>query len=52
MMAKDDVKTVDKDTPAPDPDAPVFEGSLSADEPQVAPDGHVNLSKEDINARR
>jgi len=30
---------------------PAWEGSLSAKEPQVAPDGHVNLSQEDIEAR-
>ncbi len=31
---------------------PAWEGSLSSDEPQVAPDGHVNLSQEDIDARQ
>lgn len=30
---------------------PAWEGSLSASQPIVAPDGHVNLSKEDIEAR-
>jgi len=38
--------------PEPDaPDVPVYEGSLMHTEPQVAPDGHVNLSKEDIDNR-
>jgi hypothetical protein len=31
--------------------APAWEGSLSASEPVVAPDGHVVLSQEDIDAR-
>ena len=31
---------------------PAWEGSLSADKPQVAPDGHVNLSQDDIDARQ
>jgi hypothetical protein len=30
---------------------PAWEGSLSASKPVMAPDGHVNLSKEDISAR-
>jgi hypothetical protein len=30
---------------------PVHKGSLSASEPIVAPDGHVVLSQEDIDAR-
>jgi len=30
---------------------PAWTGSLSADEPIVAPDGHVVLSQEDIDAR-
>lgn len=30
---------------------PAWEGSLSATEPIVAPDGHVVLSQEDLNAR-
>ena len=37
-------------TPEPS-DQPVWEGSLSASEPIVAPDGHVTLSQEDIDAR-
>lgn len=32
-------------------EVPAWEGSLSASKPVVAPDGHVNLSKEDIDAR-
>lgn len=32
--------------------APAWEGSASASEPVVAPDGHVNLSQEDIDARQ
>ena len=32
-------------------DHPAWEGSLSSKTPLVAPDGHVNLSKEDISAR-
>lgn len=39
------------EAPPFDQDAPVFEGSLSAAEPLVAPDGHVTLSQEDIEAR-
>jgi len=36
----------------PDPsDDPMWEGSLSATEPQVAPDGHVILSQADIDAQ-
>jgi hypothetical protein len=31
--------------------APVWEGSLSASKPLVAPDGHETLTKEDIEAR-
>lgn len=31
--------------------APAWEGSISSSEPLVAPDGHVNLSQEDIDAR-
>jgi hypothetical protein len=30
---------------------PEWEGTVSAREPLVAPDGHVNLSQEDIDAR-
>ena len=30
---------------------PVYRGSLMHNEPQIAPDGHVNLSQEDIDAR-
>jgi len=40
-----------KEAPVPQKDAPAWEGSLSSDEPLVAPDGHVVLSKEDIKAR-
>lgn len=32
-------------------DRPAWEGSLTATEPIVAPDGHVVLSQEDIDAR-
>lgn len=32
-------------------DVPVWEGSASATEPQIAPDGHVVLSQEDIDSR-
>jgi hypothetical protein len=32
-------------------DRPAWEGSMSATEPIVAPDGHVVLSQEDIDAR-
>lgn len=34
-----------------DADKPAWKGSLSAREPIVAPDGHVVLSQEDIDAR-
>jgi hypothetical protein len=33
------------------PDRPMHKGSLSATEPIIAPDGHVVLSQEDIDAR-
>ncbi len=33
-------------------DVPAFEGSLSASEEMVAPDGHVNVSAADIKARQ
>lgn len=33
-------------------DVPAWEGSLSADKPLTAPDGHVTLSQEDIDARQ
>jgi hypothetical protein len=33
-------------------DVPAWEGSLSAREPIVAPDGHVTLSQEDIDRAR
>lgn len=33
-------------------DKPAWEGSLSATEPIVAPDGHVVLSQEDIDRAR
>lgn len=32
-------------------DQVAWEGSFSSDKPQVAPDGHVNLSQEDLDAR-
>lgn len=32
-------------------DVPAWKGSLSASKPIVAPDGHVTLSQEDIDAR-
>jgi hypothetical protein len=38
-------------TPDPAKQGPVWKGSLSATEPIVAPDGHVVLSVEDIEAR-
>lgn len=34
------------------PDRPAWKGSASATEPIVAPDGHVVLSQEDIDARQ
>lgn len=34
------------------PERAAWEGSLSADKPIVAPDGHVVLSQEDIDARQ
>jgi hypothetical protein len=34
-----------------DPEPVAWKGSLSAKEPQIAPDGHVALSQEDIDAR-
>ena len=44
----------EKDSKAPEtpaPFKPYGKGSLSADEPQVSPDGHVHLSAEDIKER-
>lgn len=35
-----------------DPEPVAWKGSLSAKKPQVGPDGHVNLSQEDIDARQ
>lgn len=35
-----------------DPNRPAHQGSRSATEPIVAPDGHVVLSQEDIDARQ
>lgn len=35
-----------------DPNRPAHQGSLSASEPIMAPDGHVVLSQEDIDARQ
>lgn len=35
----------------PDEDKPAWKGSLSSSKPIVAPDGHVLLSQEDIDAR-
>lgn len=31
--------------------APLWEGSMSSSKPIIAPDGHVTLSQEDIDAR-
>ena len=46
----DDKKTSEKASADPvEPKA--WKGSLSASEPVVAPDGHVNLSEEDIKER-
>lgn len=33
-------------------DKPAWQGSLSSTVPQIAPDGHVVLSQEDIDARQ
>lgn len=33
-------------------DVPAWKGSRSASEPLIAPDGHVTLSKEDLEARQ
>ncbi len=46
----DDFSASDLETLLSD-DVPAWEGSLSASEPVVAPDGHVSLSKEEIKAR-
>ena len=46
-----DKETSTDKTPAAPKEPPMFKGSLSADKPIVAPDGHVNLSQEDIDAR-
>jgi len=37
---------------APADERPAWDGSLSVDHELVAPDGHVVLSKEDLDARR
>jgi hypothetical protein len=51
-VAEDDV-TADDLKRALNPDeSPAWKGSLSADSVIVAPDGHVVLSQEDIDARQ
>ena len=49
-VSEDEV-TVDDLRQLLDPEPVAWKGSLSASEPQVAPDGHVALSQEDIDAR-
>lgn len=46
-----DKKEDQTEAPAADTDKPAWKGSASAAKPVVAPDGHVNLSQEDIDAR-
>lgn len=48
---EEDAFTADELRGMLDPDRPAWKGSLSATEPVVAPDGHVVLSQEDIDAR-
>jgi len=49
-VKKEPAPLVDE-TPAP-PEKPLWEGSLSAKQEIVAPDGHVVLSAEDIKASK
>jgi hypothetical protein len=49
-VTEDDITADDLQTLL-DPEPRAWKGSLSAKEPQVAPDGHVALSAEDIAAR-
>jgi hypothetical protein len=49
--ADEEAFTVDELRDMLDPNRPAHKGSLSAVEPVVAPDGHVVLSQEDIDAR-
>lgn len=53
MAKKDELEqqNAGQDVQAPDNSDVAWEGSLSANEPVVAPDGHVVLSQEDIDAR-
>jgi hypothetical protein len=47
----EDAYTADELKDMLNPNRPEWKGSLSADKPIVAPDGHVVLSQEDIDAR-
>jgi hypothetical protein len=51
-VAEDDVTSDELKRALNPDDAPMHKGSLSASEPIVAPDGHVVLSQEDIDARQ
>jgi hypothetical protein len=42
----------DEKAPQEEAPKPEWKGSLSSDEPLIAPDGHPNLSKEDLKARQ
>ncbi len=50
-VGEDDVTADDLKRALNPDDQPMHKGSLSATEPIVAPDGHVVLSQEDIDAR-
>lgn len=49
-VTADDMSAADLKTIL-DPNKPAWEGSMSSPTPIVAPDGHVNLSQEDIDNR-
>jgi hypothetical protein len=44
-------KKTQNDAPAEVKATPMWEGTTSAKEPLVGPDGHVHLSEEDLKAR-
>jgi hypothetical protein len=50
-VSEDDVQVDDLKRALNPDESPAWKGSLSADKEIVAPDGHVVLSREDIDAR-
>lgn len=49
-LSKEDLKPNKEDQPAPEPQPEVVDNKMH-DKPQIAPDGHPNLSQEDIDNR-